>query len=232
MLRELIYYAKHRGDGYPDSREKLLIANLEIDPHQIGELIGYGGLHRTFLWKSDSRRAKVIKFPTDNKLFDRNYKQQLDNILLFKDYFGPYYHPTQIFHYNSAGLDHLLMQDFIDSREHISPVNFSEFSEQFVDIVARNKKLMRDRSISIDFIGPQAFKWILNRKQITEPNMSNILIDRDLNEPQIKLFDFDVFNLASPKTNLKNRLRGKFRSALFKANREFINHFYRVDIVG
>ena len=172
------------------------LSNCGIKPEYVNPApIGQGFTHIVFDYV-DGMVPKVVKIPraVSPQFMSSGYGEDKENIEIVKKFFGEYAVPTEIRMDQTTGR-YLYVQEKIKGRAVTSLDEPQSIRTQIADLARLNREMMRQKNITLDFIGVPGFLsylrhrfWsIISRK--SHFDLSNIWADEN---GKLKIIDVGV----------------------------------------
>lgn len=206
------------------------LANCGIQPDQVHPTpIGQGFTHIVFSYRPDGMPEKVVKIPRvlSPGLMSAGYHEDQENIALVRKFFGDYAVPTEVRLDNTTG-KYLYVQDAVDGKPVTSLTGSQSVRTQLADLARLNREMMRQKHVSMDFLGVPGFLSLLRHQfwsivsKKSSFDLSNILEDAT---GKLKLIDSGLIRFDN--VPFKQKL---ISSLGFFTNRVILRLYFGVDI--
>ncbi|MBI4973784.1 hypothetical protein HZC27_04195 [Candidatus Roizmanbacteria bacterium] len=152
-----------------------------------------------------------------------------ENIQEVQRYFGSYFPETQYKEDPSTKIACQIQEVIVG--EPITDKNYTPaIKKQLQEIVLMNKKAIKEKNISLDFVGMSGFlKWIKKqfRKLVFkegEAKIANIMIDK---KGQLRIIDTDFYRFNDPRQSFTDHIFSKVSHFFTKV---FLKHYFDVNI--
>jgi len=207
------------------------LANCGINPNEVNPLpIGQGFTHIVFSYHPEGEKQKVVKMPRSVSVgfMSTGYHEDLQNISFVRKYFGDYAVNTEVHRDNASGR-YVYVQDAVKGNPVTSLTESQEIRTQIADLARLNRELMRQKNVSMDFLGVPGFLSLLKHQfwsivsKKSHFDLSNILVDE---KGKLKLIDVGLIRFGKglpPKQQAVSMLG-------FNVNRIIMRLYFGVDI--
>lgn len=205
--------------------EAYLKSFKEVSIEKLGDFIGQGFTHNVYEYGRD----ELVKIPKKGY-----FKKQEKSVELKKSYelcrkvLPEYVWPSHIY---TSTRGYIIVQKKIPEFEPLTQNNSHEVRDQFLDVVLRNRTLVKDYHYSIDFTGFGGFKdffqWIVRRNTLV--SLSNFAVT-GRRKKRLIISDFQLLQLHMGSNPFKNLYRLSVYHVSFLVNKAIVLWVYNVDI--
>lgn len=210
----------------------LFFQHMGINSEKVDPVpIGIGANHAVYKYTTPEGIEKVIKLTRPGGTLSTMNKgiSEGENVKEVQNYFGHYFPETEFKEDPSTRIV-CQIQDIVQG-EPISDKNYSPgIKKQLQEIALMNKKAIKEKNISLDFVGMSGFlKWIKKqfRKLVFkegEAKIANILVDK---KDQVKIIDTDFYRFNDPRQSFTDHIFSKVSHFFTQL---FLKHYFDVNI--
>src|SRR5581483_8412965 len=187
----------------------LIARTPRLKPDAVGELLGAGMQHRIYEY-DDNGTPMVLKISTSvpGLRFPSAADAEKD-VALVARYFEPYFvEPTEVVRLND--LAYAVKQRRLVNLRSIAPDDLRQenIKRQFLDIVGRNQKMLKEAGRSLDYLGREGqrkARAALLGLRVT-PTISNLVVeDAPDGSARLRVVDTDLENFHPGATSLRDK---------------------------
>lgn len=197
----------------------------------IGNLLGQGAGHRVYEYGKD----KVLKLPKSHPFYlPLHFTDKKRLVDLLYAYFPGFCLETDILS-SPTHPGYAFLQRRLGDYQDITPKNFSLIENQFTELVEKNRRLLEDQKLSLDFLGSRGMAAGIEAlcKPSVEPAMTNVVAEWREDQPFLVISDMNLKRLGDqwhPPSLLGLNRYQLIARGVFGINRLLIRHHFGVDI--
>ncbi len=204
-----------------------------IDPNGVGRLVGAGLQHRIYEYETDGSRM-VLKVVNPNRMLRfPTAAEAREDLELVSRFFGPFaLVPAEVVPLKDG--TYAIKQRRLSRFRGVTRADLDgEVKAEILEIVRRNREMMKAAGRSLDFLGREGQRK--SRAALlgfsSTPTISNLVIEPQPDgREQLRILDTDLENFRPGARSLRD-LRSALAARLaFQVNRLLIKRFFGVDI--
>jgi len=203
----------------------------EMQVSLIGEKWGAGMEHTVHGYGINKDQA--LKIPHRIRHHPQTPEQKIADFNIIQKYFPENAIETKVL-LSPDRCNYLLLQRRLIQFENITPYNIWEVQEQFLELIRRNQELVRQESMSLDFLGKAGIEACLKahiKGSGVVPEISNIVIERRNGGVQLIIQDVAILKLGNKNKNDAKGTRDRLLFAItFGLNSRLISQHFGVSI--
>jgi len=206
------------------------VAEFDIDPDGVGQLVAEGKQHYTFRYQDD----KVIKIPKQSAYMAAygsfTYQDILAELAISKEFLEDFIVTTRVLR-TEAHHGYIIMQDFLDEFEFVTWKNFALVEHDFIRVVEANRAIIHTYGLSLDLLGNKGLQRscaasIFRKRELAL--MNNVLVIKSEGTYRIKIVDLNLIQLGRCKDiSLFRRLMDQW---CFKLSRYLLKDNFKLEI--
>jgi len=206
------------------------VAEFDIDPDGVGQLVAEGKQHYTFRYQDD----KVIKIPKQSAYMAAygrfTYQDIADELAILNEFLGDFTVTTQVLR-TQAHHGYIIMQDFLHEFEFVTWTNFALVEHDFIRVVEVNRAIIHAHGLSLDLLGNKGLQRscaasIFRKRELAL--MNNVLVIKSEGTYTVRIVDINLIQLGRCKDiSLFRRLMDQW---CFKLSRYLLKDNFNVKI--
>lgn len=210
----------------------LFFQHIGIDADKVDPVpLGIGANHAVYKYTTPEGIQKVIKLTRPGGTLSTMNKgiSEGENIQEVKRYYGPYFPETEFKEDPSTKMT-CQIQEIVEGAP-VTDKNYTPgIKKQLQEIALMNKKAIKEKNISLDFVGMSGFlKWIKKqfRKLVFkegEAKIANILVDK---KGKLKIIDTDFYRFNDSRQSFTDHI---FSNVSHFFTQLFLKHYFDVNL--
>jgi hypothetical protein len=190
------------------SADKKHLAECALDPYKVGEWCGAGAGHDVY----EYGESHVVKVPKIRWLKDRlsiiTAQDASSSLEIIEEHFREFSIPASI-HKSDKNTSYCIVQKRLFLFENLTSAHLRmniTLAKQLSEVMRRNRKLVKDHKLSLDFLGKQGcIQSALSSISFGTPQMSNLVVVGYGASAHIVIVDSNVFSISRACETLLQR---------------------------